>query len=111
MIPKSLHLRWADRSPRSLGSHEHEKCTGRQEPGTLANKKSHVQKFPRHFQIKMRGKRGPLHHISGWMVSLRAVCVPKLRPRIVPVCVLLELGAQVIWLHKELIGHMPQQSA
>lgn len=26
------------------------------------------------------------------------------RPRIVPICVLLELGAQVVWLHKESIG-------
>ena len=29
------------------------------------------------------GKRGPLHQISQWMVSLGAVCVPKLQPRIV----------------------------
>ena len=38
------------------------------------------------------------------MVSLRAACVPKLWPRIVPICVLLELAAQVVWLHKESIG-------
>ena len=31
VIPQSLHLRWVDRSPRSLGAHEHEKSRGQQE--------------------------------------------------------------------------------
>ena len=56
------------------------------------------------------GKRGPLHQISQWMVSLGAVCVPKLQPRIVPVCVLLELKSEVVWLQKESTGHVPQHS-
>ena len=40
-------------------------------PGTLASKNSDGQKFPQALPDQDEvGKRGPLHQISGWMVSL-----------------------------------------
>lgn len=54
------------------------------------------------------GKRVPCtRSLSGWL-ALGAGYVPKLQPRIVPVCVLLELKSEVVWLQKESTGHVPQ---
>lgn len=46
--------------------------------------------------------------LGGWLALEQ--CVPKLWPRIVLICVLLELSAEVVWLQKESTGHIPQTS-
>ena len=65
-------------------------------PGALASKKSDGQEVPEALPDQDEvGKRGPLHQISGWMVSLRAVCATVWGRRVL-VCVQVLESAQVL---------------
>ena len=86
-----------------------QKLGASRKPGTLSSKKSNGQKFPQALADQDAvGKRGSLHQISGWMVSL-GWCGPQFGQRVL-VCVLLELSAQVVWWQKEPTGNVPEHS-